>query len=180
MREKEVISLINECKALYSTYKLMYEDEKIIEEWIEKLSKYERADIYASLERHKDGNYSTKPIVLADLIRNVPTIVEKESKKLGNIKVYCKICCRLLPYEESIEHEDRCRSINYMETQYKRFSHKRIDKEKLYNMSQEEFDLRYKAILEHVYNNTTNESEKKVISKILYDTPLNLKDVGMY
>ena len=166
MTNEEVIALLEECKALYSAYASMYNEPKIVEQWFKLLANYDVNDIYASLERHKEGNYSRSPISLVDLIRYVPTIKEKNDKKLENYRVCCRNCGRYINYFEAEKHEDRCRSIDYIVTQYKKWFHKEITKQFLWSLSDKEFDERYDKLLHYIHDNTLDSSERTRIGFI--------------
>ena len=166
MTNEEIKNLLTECSSLYATHSSMYKDPKISKEWFKTLSNYDKKDIYASLERHKEGAYSRIPIVLIDLVRNVPTIKDKENKNYANFKVYCKNCGRLVPYAESEQHEDRCRSVEYIINQYKKWFHKEITASYLWSLPDYEFEEKYNQLLKYIYEHTTSEEEKKIIGYI--------------
>ena len=166
MTTDEVKSLLKECMALYTVYRSIYEDAKVIDEWYKTLANYDKRDIYASLDRHKAGAYSSRPIVLADLIRDIPTIEDKQNNNCENYRVYCKTCGRLIPYRESKMHEDRCRSTEYVINNYKKWFHKELTPKFLWSLEREEFDEKYVQLLHYIHDHTTDERERRVIGYI--------------
>ncbi len=169
MTREEITRLIEECKAFYSVYRTMYEDENIRLQWFRTLKNYDKNDIYASLKRHKEGAYSRSPIVLNDLVRDLRTISEKEKSKFENYKTYCKICGRALPFLEASKHEDRCRSTEYMIAQYKKWFKKDLTTRELWALSEEEFSRRYDELLRYIATYSNSEQEKEFIKNYLGD-----------
>lgn len=163
MTNEEIKNLLEECCGLYSSHRTMYQDPKVSKEWFTTLKNYDKKDIYSALERHKEGSYSRMPIVLSDLIRNLPTIKIKEQNDYEKFSVYCKNCGRIIPYTESDKHEERCRSVEYIIAQYKKWFNKEITSSYLWSLPDYEFEEKYNQLLKYIYNNTTNESEKTYI-----------------
>jgi hypothetical protein len=166
MTREEIRALIEECKALYSTYRSMYEDEEVSKEWYRILKYYDIKDIYASLKKHKEGNYQRSPITLGDLTRDLQTITEKENRSLENIKIWCKNCGKTVLYKDAQKHEDRCRSTDYIIIQCKKWLNKAISTDYLWSLSDEEFERRYNSLLRYILEHTTNKQEKEIISYI--------------
>lgn len=164
MTREEIKELLKECVGLYSAHRLMYEDEKVTKEWFKTLKYYDKADIYASLQRHKDGNYSRQPIVLNDLIRDLKTKLEKENADVFKAKTSCKICGRIMSYVECEEHEDKCRSVKYVMEQYKKWFKKDITASYLWSLPDYEFETKYNQLLKYIQNNTTDTREKSFIT----------------
>lgn len=166
MTNEEIKNLLEECCGLYSSHRSMYQDPKVSKEWFTTLKNYDKKDIYGAIERHKEGAYSRMPIVLSDLIRNLRTIKDKEESNYENFSVYCKNCGRIVPYVESNEHEERCRSIEYIITQYKKWFGKEITASYLWSLPDYEFQEKYDKLLKYIYENTSNVSEKTFIGNI--------------
>lgn len=60
------------------------------------------------------------------------------------------------------EHEDRCRSIKYLQRIYRKYFRRELeDLAKLYNMANKDFDKAYIYILEKALPNVTDIIEKK-------------------
>ena len=79
----------------------------------------------------------------------------------------CQFCHRFFnTYDDMVEHEDRCRSVRYIERQYKRFGRDSIDKRFLYNMPEDEFQSKYKQLLHFVYEHSNSDNEKRIIASI--------------
>lgn len=91
----------------------------------------------------------------------------------------CQFCGRIFDTKEEMEtHEDRCRSIRYIEKQYKRFGKGPIDKRILFDMQEDEFQEKYKILLKFVYEHTNNDFEKQIIENIFNPpTPEKAREV---
>lgn len=176
MIRNEVTELMKRVKSNYPSFII---DDFKINEWLDELKDYDNEDVHKKLEEHmRNEEYNAGPPKVYFLTRYLIKI--KDKKTLDDYKVVCPFCRERISYNNNGEHIDRCRSIDYIDTQCKKYHNKRIDKEAFKRMTQDQFDIKYNRVLKDVYDNTTNETEKKVISKILYDTPLELKDVGVY
>lgn len=169
MNKEEVKELLEECCSLYSSHVSMYRDASVSKKWFTTLEKYSKEDIYDSLQRHKDGAYSRVPIVLGDLIRNVRTIEDKKKDSFDNIKTSCKICGRIIKYTEAKEHEDKCRNVEYIIKQYKKWFNKELTISYLWSLPDYEFDKKYDKLLKYILENTNDEKEKSFISNYFED-----------
>ena len=164
MTRDEITQLLEECKGLYSTYRSMYEDEKVAKEWFKTLKDYDKKDIYDNIQIHKSGNYNRQPIVLNDLVRDLETISEKESQKLENYQVFCPICDKTFPYSKFKKHEDRCRSTDFILNNYRRWLKKGVTASYWWALTDDEFDKKYEQLLNYIYNHTDNAKEKGMIA----------------
>ena len=164
MNSEQIKELIKYLKNSYPNYEFKNE---MIEYWEQELSQYEYEDIKNKLkELMGEERYSYQPPLLEAITRG---ITKKHNKVDFNELVYfCRICRRPFNSKEELDlHEDRCRSIRYIEKQYKRFNWGEVkNKAEMYNMSEEEFDKKYKIILRKVQNATNDELEKTRIEFI--------------
>lgn len=151
MTREEVKSLVEKVKLYRPMFKGMLGTEgllRLIGEWYEKLEPYDYEDINKNLDDFfKDENNLSKYPDVFQLMRNTPTIEQKAQK--GKVKVTCQFCGRWFDVTEKDTHEDRCRSIKYMDKIKKRYFGMGLkDKRELYQMSQAEFDEKYYKCLE--------------------------------
>lgn len=162
MKQKDVIDLI---KIIDRNYKTDYSgDKEIINDWYKILKNYELSDMVNSLDYYMK-NYTMYAPKVYDLIKGYKTI---ESKKiLENAKTRCMFCGKLIEWEESKKHEDRCRSTEFIKNAVRRFKKQDIDEEKYRKMGDEEFNKYYLSAMKLIYNNTKNEQEKELCKKYL-------------
>ena len=141
--------------------------QELLNEWTRIMGPYDYEDIKANLEKFlKDENNYGKDPDAYQLIRGLYTSEEKAQGSKG--KVYCMFCNRIMSRLEIHKHEDRCRSIHYIDRLYKRFFHKELaNKREMYEMVDSEFNKKYINVLEAVYPLVTNLSEKKSISNVI-------------
>lgn len=164
MNNEQVKEIILYLKNSYSNYDFKKE---LVDYWKQELSQYDYEDVKNKLkELMSEDRYAYQPPLLEALTRG---ITKKHNKVDFNELVYFCMFCRR-PFNdrnEFEEHQDRCRSIKYIERQYKRFNWGEVrNKAEMYNMSEEEFDEKYKIILRKVQNATTDEMEKRRIEFI--------------
>lgn len=164
MNKKEVKDLFAYLSASYKDY--VFKPE-LIEYWEQELSQYDYEDIKNRLkELMSEERYAYQPPLLEAITKG---LIKKHNKvDFSQLTYFCMFCRR--PFndrKEFEEHQDRCRSIKYIERQYKRFNWGEVkDKVEMYNMSEEEFDTKYKIILRKVQSLTTDEMEKQGIEFI--------------
>lgn len=164
MNSEQIKELIKYLKNSYPNYEFKNE---MIDYWINELSRYDYEDIKNKLkELMSEERYAYQPPLLEAITKG---ITKKHNKvDFSQLTYFCRFCRR--PFNDKNEldlHEDRCSSIRYIESQYKRFNWGEVkDKAEMYNMSEEEFDTKYKKILRLVQQNTKDEMEKTRIEFI--------------
>ena len=138
-----------------------------VNEWTRLMEPYDYEDVKNNLENFlkNENNYGKEPDAY-QLIRGLLTTKDKEENSKG--KAYCMFCNRLLPLTELHEHEDRCRSIKYIEKLYRKyFNRQLVDKPELYRMRNTDFDKAYIKVLEKVLPMVTESIEKKGITNVI-------------
>lgn len=167
MNKKQIIEILEFLKMSYSNFggiedKLPY--------WEEDLKFYSYEDVKKRIKELMElKEFSTNAPTLTRIIGPLTKIGEKMEN--NDVTYFCQFCNRKFnDYDEMETHQDRCRSVQYILRQYKRFKLGQIDKRILYNMSEEEFDIKYKKLLRLVQEHTNDEREKKVI-EFIFDPP---------
>ena len=143
----------------------IYKD--LINEWTHIMEPYDYEDIKGNLEKFlmNENNYGKDPDAY-QLIRGLLTTKDKEENSKG--KVYCMFCKRIMSRLEIHQHEDRCRSIKYLQRIYRKYFKRELeDLAKLYNMANKDFDKAYIYILEKALPNVTDIIEKKGITNVI-------------
>lgn len=158
MLKNEANIILQRIKAYYPKF---YYDDYTVSNWYMELKNYDPNNIINALRIYGDNN-SEPPgvhqlIAIASRI-NTETPLEYET--------FCKYCGRFLDCKEQTKHEDRCRSIRYIERKYKQMFNKEVDKKSLWEMSEEDFEEKYYLFLQRLYNsNAMNKDEKFYIGK---------------
>lgn len=164
MNKENIKEIIKFLKTSYPNYEFKRE---MIEYWEQELSQYDYEDINNRLkELMSEDRYAYQPPLLEALTKG---ITKKHNKvDFSQLTYFCAFCRRPFNDKQELEeHQDRCRSIKYIESQYKRFNWGEVrNKAEMYNMSEEEFDKGYKIILRKVQNATNDEMEKQRIEFI--------------
>lgn len=160
---KKILRHIEDSYVDFTFTKDMYEY------WNKELQYYDYSDIFTRLkELMGEDRYHYKPPFLEAITRGI----SKAKDKVDFTKqvYYCKHCGKAFnDLSQTHNHEDRCSAIKYIERQYIRFNLGDIDNQKkyeLYNMSESEFDEKYKIILKYVQQHTTNDVEKLLIENV--------------
>ena len=137
-------------------------DKEVIEEWFRKLKDYDfkevkdRLDNY--MEKSIDRRYAPKK---AFLYVGLNTIQKKEYLK--NKLTLCNYCNKKINIEDK-KHLNRCRDIDYICKNVKKYLNKNISKEKISKLSDEEITDKFNKIAKIVYEKTDNSMEKFALS----------------
>lgn len=128
--------------------------------WLDVLQEYDYEEVKKALDdAMAEDRFQRTPPQVQYLVRNL--IKQHDRVDYSKQVVYCQICGKPCNQSDYNKHFDRCSSIEYMLSQYKRFGHQsKLSKKELYEMSDEEFDTKYENMLKYIYANTTDEHEK--------------------
>ena len=166
MNKSQALEILNYLDDNYKDFELT---EEKINYWCEQLSQYDYEDISNRLkELMSEERYSYQPPFLEAITRGITKKYNKVD--FSKLVYFCRICKKAFNDKEELDiHEDRCSSIKYIKNQYKRFHWPSLTGTQIrdmYNMSEEEFDEKYKIILKKVQSLTTDEMEKTRIEFI--------------
>lgn len=156
-------------KLTYQNKDFTYDDKKL-NSWYEVLKDYDFEDVKQVVqESMAEDRFQYQPPTVYFLVKNLKKSLEKN--KLNSYKVYCPICNRLFDsYDEQVRHFDRCSSVEYIIREYPKWypGETLPDKKRLYNMSENEFNMGYLKLLKRIYENTLNENERIRIGNYLF------------
>lgn len=163
MSKDEILEMLD---YLASSYTNFSDVDGKFRYWNQTLSQYNGDDVWNRLrELMKENTFSLSAPTLDMITRGLTKIADKVD--FTQQTYFCMFCRKAFnDYDMMVEHEDRCRSIRYIERQYKRFELGEVNKRELYQMPQGEFDEKYKKLLRLVQARTTNENEKNLIDCI--------------
>ena len=112
MTKIEVVHFMQKIQAYYPTFSI---EEYKINEWYDKLKRYDINDVYMKFDNHLNGEYKDKAPMLHYITRFLKTPEEKERTKLNDYTIQCNLCGEWMPlsfYDD--KHYDKCLSINYL------------------------------------------------------------------
>ena len=92
------------------------------------------------------------------------------------MEVECQLCKHFVKLEEYDKHYKRCSSVNYIQTKLKQLYNQDIKYNDLYYLSDLEFEKKYFWVMNRVYENTKNETEKRILENILYGASYGVQD----
>ena len=141
--------------------------KELVNEWTRLMEPYDYEDVKHNLEEFlkNENNYGREPDAY-QLIRGLLTTEDKKTNSLG--RVSCMFCGRWFNRLEIHEHEDRCRSIKYLQKVYRNyFSRELEDLPKLYDMNNQDFEKAYMYVLEKALPMVTDPVERKGIINTL-------------
>ena len=163
MTKPEVIHFMQKIKAHYPEFNI--NEKFIINEWYDKLKKYDINDVYRKLDQHLEGEFQKQPPRLHYITRYLKTPEEKKREQSKDFLIRCNLCHQemwLSEYEET--HFNKCSSIKYIQNTLKKNGYK-AEYEKLENMDNEEFKKLYNKCKELNYEQRDKVPIKKISSE---------------
>lgn len=157
MKENEVTELLKYLTLEYPSFKFTKER---LQTWYEELQQYDTEDVKA---RVRELTETEQYAVVAPTLNRISSGLTKKQNKVNFKKMvlFCNHCNRCFnTREELLIHEDRCRSIRYIISQYKKYNLGEIDKKTLYQMSDKTFNEKYEKLLIWIKNHTNDDGEK--------------------
>lgn len=170
MERTEVIKLIDFITIHRPNFKSRLGDKifkDMVNDWTRIMGAYDYEDVFDNLETffQNENNYGREPDAY-QLIRGLLTTEDKKTNSLG--RVSCMFCGRWFNRLEIHEHEDRCRSIKYLQKVYRNyFSRELEDLPKLYDMNNQDFEKAYMYVLEKALPMVTDPVERKGITNVI-------------
>ena len=173
MTLSEVDNLLSKIKSFHQYFE---KTEEKLKNWYVILKNYDYKEVCANLNK-LSSNFET-----GSTIPTISMLIEglKSNKKIliTNCDVYCNYCRKYVKLLDYDKHRDRCSSINYLATEYKRITNKNISKEKLELLSEEDFKKQYDILLRMVQNNPTYNEQIIYIEKYFgNDLDADIKDI---
>ena len=175
MTPMETSKILNKVQAYRQSFLIT---KLVIDEWNRILEPYDYVDVDKKLDDFfKDGNnYGRFP----EAYQLIKGLVKTEDKgKKNDYIVYCPYCNRALSMSKFTEHARRCSSVRYLYDKAKKYLNKTIDKAKLYNMQEDEFDKTYNAICKRMLDVMPECGDKKLIQEY-FDHITNVDENGYY
>lgn len=180
MNKDEVSQLLSDFESNYKDFTVTKE---LFDTWLNELQQYDFDDVIARVKQLFAGgryNYNPPPLIM------VTDGLTKKHHKLDWKKnvVLCHFCNKGFNVDEKgysaelKEHENRCRSINYVIRQMKKWYGVTITRGELWALPKEEFDTKYDKLLHYIYEHTDNPVEKDVIGYIFNPpNPQKVKEI---
>lgn len=146
MTRDEAIKIVDKVKVYRQTFNATV---PVYQEWFKVLEPYDYEDVDRKLDdyfrngdnfgKYPDAYYLTK-------------YLKKHDEKLqqGHMYVRCQVCGKTIDYASYDEHFNRCSSVDYLDRMASKHYGKKVDKEKLMKMSQQDFDTYYWKICESI------------------------------
>lgn len=137
--------------------------------WTKELLKYDKDDVINSLKRIMADEYYQKNLpTLVYILKGLPKVQELD--EYSKWKINCDLCGRWFNSREELDkHFERCSSVNYIITQSKKWNNKEFnsyERKMLYDMPENEFQIKYMQLLHYIYEHTDNEFEKQCIDNV--------------
>lgn len=163
---KKVIQKIKTFRPFFQTGNSSSEEINFRKEWHRVLGSYDYEDVDRKLNEYfKDGDNVGRIPDVYYLVRYLKSSTDK--RQSDGIWIRCNLCGEEIADKHFDRHFDRCSSVNYIYKKTQEIFNQKIDKSKLFKMTQEEFDRRYLCFLQQVKEKTTDEEEKNRVEKII-------------
>lgn len=161
MTKTEVLHFMKKIKSYYQNFAI---EDYILDEWYDRLKPYSIEDVYKKLDEHLKGEYKNEIPKLHFITRYLKTPTEKVAAE--RILIKCAYCGEVIELEKHDRHLARHNSIAYIKRNEGRIG-KDFNEEKMYNLTEVEFDRLYKRFLESLYVVSIDGKEKDILEKII-------------
>lgn len=165
MDKKETKKFMERIKSHYQEFII---DEFKFSEWYGFLKDYDDEDVNKKFEEHLNsevyGNQIPKVAFLTKFL-----IKSKDKGKIKHYTVLCPKCGQAIFDEELDIHVKRCIEVSTIVRDFKRYFNKTLKREKLFNLSDDEFEKLYQEYINVMLNSNKVETfKKKILMHIKY------------
>lgn len=161
MTKSEVVHFMNKIKSYYQNFST---EDYVVDEWYDRLKRYNIDDVYRKFDDHLNGKYRNDIPKLHFITRYLQTPEQKKENK--NIQIKCNVCGQVVPLEKHDRHVARHNSIAYIKRNEKKVGQV-FDKARMYELTEIEFDRFYNQFLDVLYPKTIGE-ERERLEKIKF------------
>lgn len=173
MNKNDTLELIELISNTYPNCYLNIDKSRQLNEWSTITSEYDKTDVFKK----------TKELMATEEYRKTPPTIYYITRALTKVNdkidfsqrvYYCSQCNRAFnSYEDMLKHEDRCRSVNYVIRNTKKYFNKEYSRKELFDLTDDEFEERYNKLLVNILRVSTNEDEKRNI-RYIFNPPVKL------
>ncbi len=154
MTLNEVSDIVDKIKVHRPNFCYGYSREKADKlklEWYRVLEDYECHDVDKKLDEYlkSENNQGRYPDAFY-LIKYLKTQTEKAMTSKNYVR--CSSCGKVVDLKQYEKHHDRCLSIEYLCKMSRNYFQKNLDKEKLFKLSDAEFEEKYWKFCEKLYD----------------------------
>lgn len=165
MELKDVKAILRRIQSNYSSFN---PDAYMVQEWFRELKDYDLEDVMEKLNKHfRSEEYGNQIPKVYFLTRYCQKSEIKRKNITAKLKVVCRLCSEVIELKDYDTHYSRCSSANYIITQTQKYFNKKINRDGLMKLSQQEFDFKYNQLLRYVQKSTDDMGEIERIYKIL-------------
>ena len=144
MNKNQINELINIVQIYRPNFELTPD---VIKEWKTRLEPYEYIDVFKKLEEWlKDGANDLRIPNPINITKGLRTLKQKE--EANNFLQACPICGRFI--KDFDKHFDKCSSVDFISTNYRKYYNSNIDKGRLWNLPENEFKEMYNKFVKQL------------------------------
>ena len=148
MERKQVMDILDKIQVYRQSFLVT---QALIKEWSKILEPYDYEDVNKKLDDYfKDGNNFGKYPDVYYLTQYLKTQKQKQDDLF--LHVHCQYCRNKIKYSEYAKHYERCISCTYLIEMSDLYFNKTLNREKLLNASQEQFDKYYWDFCKKLYD----------------------------
>lgn len=159
MNVKDIKNLFERIKRHYNVF--TYDDTKVTE-WYRFLKDYTPESIYDSFDKYLLQEHDQPPLITA-IIRNAQKTSEPQKEP---VYIQCDLCGKLILVGEDWEvferHHRKCSKIDFINTMSLRTRKEPINKQKYYDMTDEELEKAYRPVMDYYLQTPKGNIVKKL------------------
>lgn len=164
MTRIEVFHFLEKIKAYYQNFSI---EEYVINEWYDRLKKYDLNDVYKKLEQHLNGEYKNEIPKLHYITKYLKT--PKEKSESNDYCFRCNQCNAILRMSNYDQHMSRHNSVDYMLKKSKQFNILiKFNEQQLNEISDENFNKFYDLFIEKLIEFEKDATSLQRLKNIIY------------
>ncbi len=164
---KKIIKKIKTFRPYFQTGNSTREEISFGKEWHKVFEEYNFSDVEKRLDKFLNNPDNYGKIPEAHYLVNTLTKITSKKDNLKGVTVMCPKCRKELSLDEFDTHFGRCSSVDYICKKSEKYFNQILSKEKLFALSDEEFEKKYIQFLENLKNKVESPHEKNNLEKIV-------------
>ena len=164
---KEIIKKIKTFRPYFQTGNGKREETDFLKEWHKVFEPYKYSEVEKRLDNFLKNSDNYGKIPEAHYLVNTLTKTTSKKDELNEITVMCPKCKMELSLDEFDTHFGRCASVEFIYTKTKQYYNQTLSKEKLFALSDKEFEDKYLQFIDGLKDKVENVKERNRLKNLV-------------